>query len=102
MALHPDTLAIHAGQVPDPTTNSRAVPIYATTSYVFNDTSHAADLFGLLTIEHERKHTGLRSRRTDHGETGNLAQALSRIDEELVLVCLSGRGDKDLDEVLAR
>jgi O-acetylhomoserine/O-acetylserine sulfhydrylase-like pyridoxal-dependent enzyme len=47
VALHPDTLAIHAGQVPDPTTNSRAVPIYATTSYVFNDTSHAADLFGL-------------------------------------------------------
>ena len=47
VALHPDTLAVHAGQVPDPTTNSRAVPIYATTSYVFNDTSHAADLFGL-------------------------------------------------------
>jgi O-acetylhomoserine (thiol)-lyase len=47
MTYHPDTLAIHAGQVPDPTTNARAVPIYATTSYVFNDTSHAADLFGL-------------------------------------------------------
>jgi O-acetylhomoserine (thiol)-lyase len=47
MPLHPETLAIHAGQVPDPTTNSRAVPIYATTSYVFNDTQHAADLFGL-------------------------------------------------------
>jgi O-acetylhomoserine (thiol)-lyase len=47
MSYHPDTLAIHAGQVPDPTTNSRAVPIYATTSYVFNDTQHAADLFGL-------------------------------------------------------
>ncbi len=41
------TLALHAGQVPDPTTNSRAVPIYATTSYVFNDTDHAANLFGL-------------------------------------------------------
>ena len=41
------TLALHAGQVPDPTTNSRAVPIYATTSYVFNDTDHAAALFGL-------------------------------------------------------
>ncbi len=47
MSLHPDTLAVHAGQVPDPATNSRAVPIYATTSFVFNDTSHAADLFGL-------------------------------------------------------
>lgn len=40
-------MAIHAGQVPDPTTNARAVPIYATTSYVFNDTDHAANLFGL-------------------------------------------------------
>ena len=47
MSYQPDTLAIHAGQVPDPATNARAVPIYATTSYVFNDTQHAADLFGL-------------------------------------------------------
>ena len=41
------TLALHAGQEPDPTTNARAVPIYATTSYVFNDTDHAANLFAL-------------------------------------------------------
>jgi O-acetylhomoserine (thiol)-lyase len=41
------TKAIHSGQEPDPTTNARAVPIYATTSYVFNDTDHAANLFGL-------------------------------------------------------
>jgi O-acetylhomoserine (thiol)-lyase len=41
------TLALHAGQEPDPTTNARAVPIYATSSYVFNDTDHAADLFAL-------------------------------------------------------
>jgi len=41
------TLALHAGQEPDPTTNSRAVPIYATSSYVFNDTDHAANLFAL-------------------------------------------------------
>ena len=47
MSYQPDTLAIHAGQSPDPATNARAVPIYATTSYVFNDTQHAADLFGL-------------------------------------------------------
>jgi O-acetylhomoserine (thiol)-lyase len=40
-------LALHAGQVPDPTTTARAVPIYATTSYVFHDTDHAANLFGL-------------------------------------------------------
>ncbi|WP_261302151.1 homocysteine synthase [Paenibacillus andongensis] len=43
----PETLAIHAGQQVDPTTNSRAVPIYQTTSYVFNDTEHAANLFAL-------------------------------------------------------
>jgi O-acetylhomoserine (thiol)-lyase len=47
MSYQPDTLALHAGQAPDPATNARAVPIYATTSYVFNDTQHAADLFGL-------------------------------------------------------
>lgn len=41
------TRSVHAGQVPDPTTNSRAVPIYATTSYLFDDTDHAAKLFGL-------------------------------------------------------
>ena len=42
-----ETLQLHAGQQPDPTTNSRAVPIYQTTSYVFNDAAHAANLFGL-------------------------------------------------------
>ncbi len=41
------TRAVHAGQVPDPATNARAVPIYQTTSYVFNDSAHAARLFGL-------------------------------------------------------
>ncbi|MFN8174980.1 MAG: O-acetylhomoserine aminocarboxypropyltransferase/cysteine synthase family protein [Solirubrobacteraceae bacterium] len=44
---HPDTIALHGGQEPDPTTNSRAVPIYQTSSYVFDDTQHAADLFAL-------------------------------------------------------
>jgi O-acetylhomoserine (thiol)-lyase len=43
----PETLALHAGQEPDPTTGARAVPIYQTTSYVFEDTEHAADLFAL-------------------------------------------------------
>jgi O-acetylhomoserine (thiol)-lyase len=41
------TLAIHAGQTPDPTTGSRTVPLYQTSSYVFKDTDHAANLFGL-------------------------------------------------------
>jgi O-acetylhomoserine (thiol)-lyase len=44
---HLATLAVHAGQVPDPTTGSRAVPIYQTTSYVFHDAGHAGRLFGL-------------------------------------------------------
>src|SRR5690625_7108490 len=42
-----DTTLLHGGQVPDPTTGSRAVPIYQTTSYVFRDTEHAQNLFGL-------------------------------------------------------
>ncbi|NLX77550.1 MAG: homocysteine synthase [Clostridiaceae bacterium] len=42
-----DTLQVHAGQVPDPATGSRSVPIYQTTSYVFNSTGHAANLFAL-------------------------------------------------------
>lgn len=42
-----DTLQVHAGQTADPTTNSRAVPIYQTTSYVFNNAEHAANLFAL-------------------------------------------------------
>ena len=41
------TLAVHAGQEVDPTTHARAVPIYATTSFVFEDTEHAAKLFAL-------------------------------------------------------
>ena len=42
-----ETLQLHAGQEVDPTTLSRAVPIYQTTSYVFKDSAHAANLFGL-------------------------------------------------------
>jgi len=44
---HPETVALHGGQVPDPTTNARAVPIYQTTSFTFDDAQHAADLFAL-------------------------------------------------------
>src|SRR3989475_11507290 len=42
-----DTLSVHAGQRPDPATGARAVPIYQTTSYIFDDTDHAAHLFAL-------------------------------------------------------
>ena len=45
-----ETLQLHAGQEVDPVTKSRAVPIYQTTSYLFNDTTHAANLFGLKEI----------------------------------------------------
>lgn len=46
-AMNFATQCLHAGQEPDPATNSRAMPIYQTTSYVFNDTTHAANLFAL-------------------------------------------------------
>ena len=45
-----ETRQIHAGTAPDPTTGARAVPIYQTTSYVFRDTDHAANLFGLAEL----------------------------------------------------
>ncbi|GBE85626.1 Homocysteine synthase [Sparassis crispa] len=45
-----ETLQLHAGQEPDPTTNARAPPIYATTSFVFNNSQHGADLFGLRAL----------------------------------------------------
>ncbi len=50
--LKPATLALHAGQQPDPVTGSRAVPIHQTTSYVFRDTDHAAALFNLERAGH--------------------------------------------------
>jgi O-acetylhomoserine (thiol)-lyase len=46
---HPETIALHGGQEPDGATNARAVPIYQTTSYVFDDVQHGADLFALKT-----------------------------------------------------
>lgn len=45
-----ETQQIHAGQVPDPTTGARALPLYQTTAYQFRDTKHAADLFGLAEL----------------------------------------------------
>ena len=47
-----DTLALHAGQSPDPATGARAVPIYQTTSYVFRDAAHAASLFNMERAGH--------------------------------------------------
>jgi O-acetylhomoserine (thiol)-lyase len=48
--FHPDTLAIHAGQIPDRETGARALPIYQTTSFVFDSADHAASLFNLQTF----------------------------------------------------
>lgn len=48
--LKPETLLLHGGQQVDPTTGSRGVPVYKTTSYVFKDTQHAQDLFGLKDV----------------------------------------------------
>ena len=47
VTLHFDTLQLHAGQEVDKTTNSRAVPIYATSSFTFNSADHGANLFAL-------------------------------------------------------
>ena len=57
-----ETLQLHVGQEqPDPATDARAVPIYQTTSYVFRNSRHAADRFGLA----DRKSTRLNSSHTD-------------------------------------
>ncbi len=76
MPWKPETLALHAGHSPDPTTRSRAVPIYQTTSYVFNDTEDAAQLFSLkpevwaprLNLDQD----GLRPGDFDPEATGNI------------------------------
>ena len=57
--LHFETLQLHVGQeTPDPVTDSRAVPIYQTTSYVFHNSKHAADRFGLADAGNIYGHTG--------------------------------------------
>ncbi len=94
------TQALHAGQEPDPTTNSRAVPIYATTSYTFNDTDHAAALFGLA--EFGNIYTRLMNPTTDvlekriaalDGGAAGLAFASgqSAITAAILTICHSGQ-----------
>ncbi|HTS89001.1 MAG TPA: O-acetylhomoserine aminocarboxypropyltransferase/cysteine synthase [Gemmatimonadales bacterium] len=100
MTYHPDTLAIHAGQVPDPATNSRAVPIYATTSYVFNGTEHAANLFGLR--EFGNIYTRIMNPTSDvfekrvaelEGGVAALAVASGQAAETLTILNLARAGD---------
>jgi O-acetylhomoserine (thiol)-lyase len=76
------TKALHAGQQPDPTTGSRAVPIYQTTSYSFRDTQHAADLFAL-------KEMGWIYTRLMNPTTDVLEQRLAALDGGVGALALS-------------
>lgn len=94
------TNCLHAGQEPDPTTNSRAVPLYQTTSYVFNDTDHAANLFSLA--EFGNIYTRLMNPTTDvlekrlaalEGGSGALAAASGQAAETLAILNIASVGD---------
>ncbi len=96
-----ETLALHAGQAVDPTTKSRAVPIYQTTSYVFDDTSHAARLFGLQ--EFGNIYTRLMNPTTDvleqrvaalEGGTAAVATASGQAAITLALTTIAEAGDE--------
>ncbi|HOW65716.1 MAG TPA: O-acetylhomoserine aminocarboxypropyltransferase/cysteine synthase [Verrucomicrobiota bacterium] len=96
-----DTLALHAGQEPDPTTGSRAVPLYQTTSYVFRSTEHAANLFALK--EFGNIYTRLMNPTTDvfekrmaalEGGSGALALASGQSAIMLALLAITRLGDE--------
>ncbi len=96
-----NTLALHAGQVPDPTTGSRAVPIYQTAAYVFKDAEHAASLFELK--EFGNIYTRLMNPTTDvlekrvaaiEGGTGGLGVASGMSAITLAILGVTGPGDE--------
>lgn len=96
-----DTLALHAGQQPDPTTGARAVPIYQTTSYVFKSTEHAANLFALK--EFGNIYTRLMNPTNDvfeqriaaiEGGTGALAVASGQSAISYALLAITRVGDE--------
>src|SRR6202161_1362846 len=98
---HLGTLAVHAGQTPDPTTGARAVPIYQTTSYVFQDADHAGRLFGLK--EFGNIYTRIMNPTTDvfekrvaalEGGVAGLATASGQAAETLTLTTLAAAGDE--------
>jgi O-acetylhomoserine (thiol)-lyase len=98
---HLATLAVHAGQTPDPTTGSRAVPIYQTTSYVFQDADHAGRLFALK--EFGNIYTRIMNPTTDvlekrvaalEGGVAALAVASGQAAETLVATTLAAAGDE--------
>ncbi|MBI5016234.1 MAG: O-acetylhomoserine aminocarboxypropyltransferase/cysteine synthase [Deltaproteobacteria bacterium] len=95
------TISVHGGQVPDPTTGARAVPIYQTSSYVFKSTEHAANLFALK--EFGNIYTRLMNPTTDvleqrvaqiEGGTGALAVASGQAAETLALLNITQVGDE--------
>ncbi|MCE1199328.1 MAG: O-acetylhomoserine aminocarboxypropyltransferase/cysteine synthase [Marinilabiliales bacterium] len=95
-----ETLQVHAGHVPDQDTLSRAVPLYQTTSYVFRDASHAADLFGLK--EFGNIYTRLMNPTTDvfekrmaalEGGVAALAVASGHAAQFIALTNIAGSGD---------
>ena len=96
-----NTLALHSGQEIDPATNSRAVPIYQTTSYAFNDADHAARLFALK--EFGNIYTRLMNPTTDvfekriaalEGGASALATASGQAAETLAILTLAAAGDE--------
>jgi O-acetylhomoserine (thiol)-lyase len=100
-ARRAETLALHAGQTVDPTTKSRAVPIYQTTSYVFDDTGHAARLFGLQ--EFGNVYTRIMNPTTDvleqriaalEGGTAGLATASGQAAITLAITTIAEAGDE--------
>jgi len=99
--FHLGTTALHAGQVPDPTTGSRTVPIYQTSSYVFKSTEHAANLFGLRELGNI--YTRLMNPTTDvfekrmaaiEGGTGALAVASGQAAITYSLLNITQPGDE--------
>ncbi|MEU8707804.1 bifunctional o-acetylhomoserine/o-acetylserine sulfhydrylase [Streptomyces sp. NPDC048565] len=95
-----ETKQIHSGAVPDPTTGARAVPIYQSTSFVFKDTKHAADLFSLAepgniyTRIHNPTQDVLEQRIAAlEGGVAAVALASGQAAETLALLTLAGAGD---------
>jgi O-acetylhomoserine (thiol)-lyase len=101
MSLRPETLALHAGYTPEPTTGSRAVPIYQTTSYVFQNAAHAGRLFALQEFGNiytrlMNPTTGVLEARVAALEGGQaaLAVASGQAAETLAITTLARAGDE--------
>ncbi|MGW1146461.1 O-acetylhomoserine aminocarboxypropyltransferase/cysteine synthase family protein, partial [Streptomyces sp. NPDC002454] len=95
-----ETQQVHAGAVPDPATGARAVPVYQTSSFVFRDTQHAADLFSLA--EPGNIYTRIHNPTTDvleqriaalEGGVAAVAVASGQAAETLAILTLAGAGD---------